>query len=69
VSCSSTPAAHVAGAPVETFRAKDPHDLIAAVDRALAKNVDVTAAAELADSMTWKRVFEAELSDLRRLCR
>jgi alpha-1,6-mannosyltransferase len=69
VACSSTPAAHVAGAPVQTFRAKDSHDLIAAVDRALATNVDVTAAAELADSMTWKRVFEAEFSDLRRLCR
>ena len=69
VTCSSTPAADVATPLVETFSAKDPIDLSHAVDRALARTVDVTAAAALADSLTWKRVFEAELRDLRRLCR
>jgi hypothetical protein len=59
----------VAAPLVDKFRAKDPPDLIRAVDRALARTVDVTAAAALAESTTWKRVFEAELSDLRRLCR
>jgi alpha-1,6-mannosyltransferase len=69
VACSSTPAAHVAPKLVRTFTPKDPIELARAVDTALASAVDVEAARELADSMIWNRVFEAELSELRRLCR
>jgi alpha-1,6-mannosyltransferase len=69
VACASTPAADLAGSLVQRFRAKDPFDLGRAVERALATTVDVAAAARLAASMSWDRVFEAELEDLRRLCR
>jgi alpha-1,6-mannosyltransferase len=69
VACSSTPAAQMAGAGVHMFVPKDPRDLIRAVENALRTPVDATAAAELAASMSWQRVFETELSHLRRLCR
>ena len=65
VACSSTPAAALVG----TFTPKDPVDLARAVERALATPVDPVAAAALGTSMTWERVFEAELVDLQRLCR
>ncbi len=67
VACSCTPAALVAGRLVQRFAPKDPVDLARAVDRALATRVDVSAAAALARSMSWERVFEAELHDLRQL--
>jgi alpha-1,6-mannosyltransferase len=69
VACSSAPAAAVAGALVHTYRAKDPADLARAVDLALAAPRDPTAASALGASMRWERVFEAELRDLKRLCR
>jgi alpha-1,6-mannosyltransferase len=69
VACASTPAAKLAGPMVQRFAAKDPLDLARAVDRALASPLDVAAAAQLAESMSWDRVFEAELEDLTRLCR
>jgi alpha-1,6-mannosyltransferase len=69
VACSSTPAAILAGPLVTTFAAKDPRDLIRAVDSALARPVDGAAAKSLASAMTWERVFEAELRDLEPLCR
>lgn len=69
VACSSTPAARVAGALVAPFTPKDPVALAGAVERALATPRDAAAAARLADSMSWDRVFTAELEDLRRLCR
>jgi glycosyltransferase involved in cell wall biosynthesis len=69
VACSSTPAAHLASALVTTFTPKDPVDLARAIDEALAARVDLAAAAQLGTSMRWERVFEAELNDLKRLCR
>jgi alpha-1,6-mannosyltransferase len=68
VACSSTPAASLAGPLVRTFTAKDPIDLARAVDATLASHPDPAAAAALADSMSWKRVFEAEFLEYRRLC-
>ena len=69
VACSSTPAAALAAPLVETFTPKDPVDLARAVERALATPVDPVAAAALGTSMSWERGFEAELVDLKRLCR
>ncbi len=69
VACSSTPAASLAGEIVTTFTAKDPDDLVRAVNGALASPPDPGAAAALGDEMSWKRVFESELTDYRRLCR
>ena len=69
VACSSTPAAGLAGSLVETFTAKDPADLVRAVDRALATRSDPRAAAALGAAMSWEQVFEAELLDYERLCR
>jgi alpha-1,6-mannosyltransferase len=68
VACSSTPAATLAGPLVNTFRAKDPADLARAVDAALATHPDPAPAAALGASMSWERVFEAELLEYRRLC-
>jgi alpha-1,6-mannosyltransferase len=68
VACSSTPAARLAPGLVKTFRPKDPGDLARAIDEAVAAPPDLAAAAELGASMRWDRVFEAELSDLKRLC-
>lgn len=69
VACSCTPAAHIAAPLVHTFAAKDSEDLARAIKRALATPADGAAAAALAASMTWRRVFEAELADLQQLCR
>ncbi len=69
VACSSTPAAALAAPLVGTFTPKDPVDLARAVERALATPVDPVAAGALGTSMSWERVFEAELVDLQRLCR
>ncbi len=69
VACSCTPAALLAGQLVHRFAPKEPLDLARAVERALAAPVDVTAAAALASSMSWERVFEAELQDLKQLRR
>ena len=69
VACSCTPAAAVAGPLVHTFTPKDPVDLVGAIERALATPLDPAAAAALGTSMSWERVFEAELADLKRLCR
>jgi glycosyltransferase involved in cell wall biosynthesis len=69
VACSSTPAAALAAPLVGTFTPKDPVDLARAVERALATPVDPVAAAALGTSMSWERVFDAELVDLKRLCR
>jgi hypothetical protein len=44
-------------------------DLARAVDEALALPRDPVAASALGASMGWERVFEAELRDLKRLCR
>jgi hypothetical protein len=54
---------------VETFTPKDPADLARAIERALAKPLDLAAAAALGESMSWEHVFESELVDLKRLCR
>jgi len=69
VACSSTPAAALAAPLVHTFTPKDPVDLARAVEAALTTPPDPAAASELAASMRWDRVFEAELRELKRLCR
>jgi glycosyltransferase involved in cell wall biosynthesis len=69
VACSSAPAAAVAGPLVHTYRPKNPADLARAIDLALATPRDPAAASALGASMRWERVFEAELRDLKRLCR
>lgn len=69
VACSSTPAATLAGGLVKTFTPKDPADLAGTIERALSAPLNPAAAAELGASMHWDRVFEAELRDLKRLCR
>lgn len=67
VACSSAPAASVADGLVETYPAKDRRALAAAIERSLATPGNAAAAAALARSMTWERVFEAELASLRTL--
>lgn len=69
VACSSTPAAALAQPLVETFTPKDPGDLARAIERALATPADPAAAAALGTSMSWERVFESEMHELKRLCR
>jgi alpha-1,6-mannosyltransferase len=69
VACSSTPAAALAAPLVQTFRPKDPVDLARAIDRALEMPRDPAAASALGASMRWDKVFEAELRELKRLCR
>jgi hypothetical protein len=69
VACSSTPAARLAAPLVHTFTPKDPSDLARAVEQALATRPDPAAASALAAGLSWERVFEAELRELRRLCR
>jgi alpha-1,6-mannosyltransferase len=69
VACACTPAATLAGPLVHTFRPKDPVDLARAIGRALATPRNPVAAARLGASMSWESVFEAELDDLKRVCR
>ena len=69
VACSSTPAATLAAPLVHTFTPKDPSDLARAVEHALATPPDPAAAFALAAGLSWERVFEAELRELKRLCR
>jgi glycosyltransferase involved in cell wall biosynthesis len=69
VACDCTPAAILAGPLVHTFTPKDPADLARAVERALATAPRPAAASALAAAMSWERVFEAELTELKRLCR
>ena len=67
VACSHTPAAAQAGELVGRFRAKDPRDLLRAIEAALASERDVAAAVALADRYTWQRAFESELAALQAL--
>jgi hypothetical protein len=53
---------------VKTFQAKDPTDLARAIGTALSGEPDRAAAAALGASLTWERVFEDELANLKRLC-
>jgi alpha-1,6-mannosyltransferase len=69
VACSTTPAAALAGELVTQFTAKDPADLVRAIDLALDAPPDPGAAASLGDAMSWERVFESEVTDYQRLCR
>ena len=64
VACSSTPAAAIAGPLVETYGAKDPRDLLRAIEASLASERDAAAAADLARRYTWRRAFEDELAGM-----
>jgi alpha-1,6-mannosyltransferase len=66
VTCTTTPAARVAGPLAETFAPGEPAALLAAIDRARAVHPDVGAARALADGLRWERVFRAELDELTR---
>jgi hypothetical protein len=59
----------VAAPLVHTFTPKQPRDLMRMIDEALRTPVDAAAAAALAASMSWPRVFKTELLHLQRLCR
>lgn len=69
VACSSAPAGVLAGPLVQSFSPRNPFDLARAIERSLATPVDASAAAALAMSMSWERVFESELHDLKQLRR
>jgi alpha-1,6-mannosyltransferase len=67
VTAATTPAAALASAAIDTFRAGDPADLERAIQRARRREPDLAGAARLAERHSWDRVFTAELEDLRRL--
>ncbi len=67
VACSSTPAAWVDPGLVETYEAKDVRLLAAAIGRALARPGDAARAGALGESLTWERVFAAELAEFDKL--
>jgi alpha-1,6-mannosyltransferase len=67
VACDSTPAAWIDPGLVETYEAKSVPELAAAIERALAKPGDAARAAALGESLTWERVFAAELEEFAKL--
>jgi hypothetical protein len=67
VACEAAPSARLAPDLVETFAAADPEDLLRAIDRARSRAPRTAAAAELAERLSWRRVFAAEFDDLARL--
>jgi alpha-1,6-mannosyltransferase len=69
VACSSTPSTLVAPGLVETYPAKDRRELAAAIERSLARPAHARSAAALADRLTWRSVFDAELRELEALRR
>ncbi len=67
VAAESAPSAAIAGPLVHTFEAEDPEDLERAIERAITTAPSSAAAAKLAERLTWKRVFTAELHDLAKV--
>jgi len=64
VAADAAPSARIAGPLVHTFKAADPKDLGRAIERAITAEPSPAAAAKLAERLSWKRVFTAELHDL-----
>lgn len=67
VACDSTPSAAVADGLIETYAAADVGGLVRAISRAIERPDEPATATALADRSCWRRVFEAELDELRRL--
>jgi alpha-1,6-mannosyltransferase len=67
VTCTTTPSAEIAGPLAETFEPGDARDLLGAIERARAAEADLAAAVALAEGLSWERVFNAELDDLKQL--
>jgi alpha-1,6-mannosyltransferase len=67
VTAGETPSAELLGDRVETFRAGDPTELMAAIARARCKPRDQRAARAIAERHGWDAALAAELSDLERL--
>jgi alpha-1,6-mannosyltransferase len=69
VTAESTPSAALLDGFVETFRAGDAAEMLAAIDRALDRTPDLRAAAALVARHGWDSALSAELADLERLVR
>ena len=70
VTAATAPSARAIGPElVDTFRAQDAGDLLAAIERSRERVPDLEAARALADRSDWGAVFEAELSELEALAR
>jgi alpha-1,6-mannosyltransferase len=67
VTADRTPSAELLPGFVETFRAGDPADLLAAIERARVRQIDLPAAAELSARHHWDAALSAELEDIKRL--
>jgi alpha-1,6-mannosyltransferase len=67
VASASTPSTRALGKLVKTFAPGDPVSLARAIERSRTSRAASASAARLADSLSWPRVFEAELEDLTRL--
>ncbi len=67
VTADCTPSAALLGGLVETFRAGDPCELLAAIGRARVRTPDLAAANALAAGHSWDAALTAELADLERL--
>jgi hypothetical protein len=62
VACETAPSARLLGPLVQTFRPRDPDDLLRAIARARPPEPEVAAA--FADAHRWDDVFAAELEAL-----
>jgi alpha-1,6-mannosyltransferase len=67
VACKTAPSAKLVGGLAETFRPGNVAGLECASTRARSREVDLAAAAALAERFTWERALAAELADLERL--
>jgi alpha-1,6-mannosyltransferase len=67
VTASRTPSAELLDGFVETFRAGDPADLLAAIERARRRDTDLATAAALSARHHWDAALSAELADVTRL--
>jgi alpha-1,6-mannosyltransferase len=67
VTADRTPSAALLDGAVETFRAGDPLDLLAAIERARRQRPDLAAAAELSLANRWDAALAAELADISAL--
>ena len=67
VACESAPSARVIGSLADTFAPGDVDGLLAAIERARAREPDRLVAARFASAHRWEHAFAAELADLEAL--
>ena len=67
VACKTAPSARLIGALAETFAPGDGDGLLAAIERARAREPDRLAAARFAAANRWETAFAGELGDLEAL--